>query len=55
MNAQRSEPHAYALLGNLGTRPRTTYLAASPTPIRTLDMTAVMTMARGRPEREAPE
>ena len=27
VNALRDEPHAYALLGNLGTRPRTTYLA----------------------------
>jgi molybdopterin-containing oxidoreductase family iron-sulfur binding subunit len=27
VNALRAEPHAYALLGHLGTRPRTTYLA----------------------------
>jgi Fe-S-cluster-containing dehydrogenase component len=27
INALRAEPHAYALLGHLGTRPRTTYLA----------------------------
>jgi Fe-S-cluster-containing dehydrogenase component len=27
VNALRNEPHAYALLGNLGTRPRTSYLA----------------------------
>ena len=27
VNALRDEPHAYALLGNLGTRPRTSYLA----------------------------
>jgi molybdopterin-containing oxidoreductase family iron-sulfur binding subunit len=27
VNALRREPHAYALLGDLGTRPRTTYLA----------------------------
>ena len=27
INALRAEPHAYALLGDLGTRPRTTYLA----------------------------
>ena len=27
VNALRNEPHSYALLGNLGTRPRTTYLA----------------------------
>jgi Fe-S-cluster-containing dehydrogenase component/anaerobic selenocysteine-containing dehydrogenase len=27
VNAQRAEPHHYALLGQLGTRPRTTYLA----------------------------
>ena len=27
VNARRAEPHAYALLGHLGTRPRTTYLA----------------------------
>jgi Fe-S-cluster-containing dehydrogenase component len=27
INALRNEPHAYALLGNLGTRPRTSYLA----------------------------
>jgi molybdopterin-containing oxidoreductase family iron-sulfur binding subunit len=27
VNAQRAQPHHYALLGHLGTRPRTTYLA----------------------------
>jgi len=27
VNKQRAEPHHYALLGHLGTRPRTTYLA----------------------------
>jgi molybdopterin-containing oxidoreductase family iron-sulfur binding subunit len=27
IHARRNEPHAYALLGELGTRPRTTYLA----------------------------
>ncbi|MBV1698040.1 MAG: 4Fe-4S dicluster domain-containing protein [Hyphomicrobiales bacterium] len=32
INAMRSEPHAYALLGNLGTRPRTTYLARLQNP-----------------------
>jgi molybdopterin-containing oxidoreductase family iron-sulfur binding subunit len=36
INAQRSEPHAYALLGNLGTRPRTTYLARLQNPNPTL-------------------
>ena len=32
VNALRSEPHAYALLGTLGTRPRTTYLARLTNP-----------------------
>jgi molybdopterin-containing oxidoreductase family iron-sulfur binding subunit len=32
VNALRSEPHAYALLGALGTRPRTTYLARLTNP-----------------------
>ncbi len=32
VNALRSEPHAYALLGNLGTRPRTSYLARLQNP-----------------------
>jgi molybdopterin-containing oxidoreductase family iron-sulfur binding subunit len=38
INGLRREPHAYALLGNLGTRPRTTYLAriSNPNP----DLTA---------------
>ena len=32
VNALRNEPHAYALLGNLGTRPRTSYLARLQNP-----------------------
>jgi molybdopterin-containing oxidoreductase family iron-sulfur binding subunit len=32
VNALRAEPHAYALLGHLGTRPRTTYLARLQNP-----------------------
>ena len=32
VNALRAEPQAYALLGNLGTRPRTTYLARLKNP-----------------------
>jgi Fe-S-cluster-containing dehydrogenase component len=32
VNALRHEPHAYALLGHLGTRPRTTYLARLQNP-----------------------
>jgi Fe-S-cluster-containing dehydrogenase component len=32
INALRAEPHAYALLGELGTRPRTTYLARLQNP-----------------------
>ena len=32
VNALRDEAHAYALLGNLGTRPRTTYLARLQNP-----------------------
>jgi molybdopterin-containing oxidoreductase family iron-sulfur binding subunit len=32
VNAQRTAPHAYALLGNLGTRPRTSYLARLQNP-----------------------
>ena len=32
INALRAEPHAYALLGDLGTRPRTTYLARLQNP-----------------------
>ena len=32
VNALRGEPHAYALLGSLGTRPRTTYLARLQNP-----------------------
>ncbi len=32
VNALRAEPQAYALLGNLGTRPRTTYLARLQNP-----------------------
>ena len=32
INALRTEPHAYALLGDLGTRPRTTYLARLQNP-----------------------
>ncbi|MGB6537123.1 MAG: 4Fe-4S dicluster domain-containing protein, partial [Xanthobacteraceae bacterium] len=32
IHAQRREPHSYALLGKLGTRPRTTYLARLANP-----------------------
>ncbi len=32
VNALRAEPHSYALLGKLGTRPRTTYLARLQNP-----------------------
>lgn len=32
VNTLRREPHAYALLSNLGTRPRTTYLARISNP-----------------------
>jgi molybdopterin-containing oxidoreductase family iron-sulfur binding subunit len=32
VNAQRHEPHHYAMLGHLGTRPRTTYLARLTNP-----------------------
>jgi Fe-S-cluster-containing dehydrogenase component len=39
VNALRREPHSYALLGHLGTRPRTTYLARLRNPNPDIDET----------------